>query len=96
MRVPFKNNPPPRTAVKSSSVEGFRIAATIGSPRSINAAEMQNSGIRLTKAFVPSMGSTIQTRRLASLAGSSGDSSESQPSRGNSRRCISCRIWLTS
>ena len=61
-RAPFKNRPPPRTAVKSSSVEGLRIAAMIGVPRSTNAAEMQNSGIRFTKAFVPSMGSTIHTR----------------------------------
>ena len=61
-REPFRYRPPPRTAVKSSSVEGFKIAPTIGMPRSISAAEMVNSGSRLINALVPSMGSTIQTR----------------------------------
>ena len=56
----------PRSRV---SCTGFAITPTTGSPASQSAIETPNSGMRWMNSLVPSIGSTIQTRRLREARG---------------------------
>src|SRR5580704_2532116 len=79
MAAPLSVAPALTRAAKISAVTVANKQARIGRPFSISAADTAQSGRPARKARVPSIGSTIQTRRAASRAGSSTLSSDSQP-----------------
>src|ERR1700722_5136510 len=83
MAAPLRVAPPPATAKKNSSLTAANRHAATGRPLSTRAAETTHSGRPAIYARVPSIGSTIQTKRAASRAGSSTLSSDSQPAPGS-------------
>ena len=78
-RAPLTVAPCPAIARKNSAVAGANNAANTGRPSTASAAETAQSSRPARYERVPSIGSTIQTARALSRAGSSSVSSESQP-----------------
>ena len=65
----LRKAPCSRMAWKNSPVAGLNTAPSTGLPSCTSAADMVHSGTWRRKALVPSIGSTIHTKRRSSLVG---------------------------
>ena len=79
MGAPFSVAPAPAAAANISPREGLNTAPATATPFSVTASETVKSSLPLMNETVPSSGSTMNWRAVASRAGSSTVSSDSQP-----------------